>query len=106
MISVFLALSFDRFLPLLQTAGDSRSVFVFPSCVLFRRLFSPARKRPAEILVAFLPARNMFRLLGPARTVVPFFLLLLPFAFLRFTVGRVNELLMCILPHGLSDASV
>ena len=104
---VFVFLScvlFRPFLPSLKTGGNTRSVFVFPSSVLFRRLFSPSHKRPAGIIVTLLPSSDLFRPLGPARTVVPFFLS--PFAFLRLTVGRVSELLIRIVSHRSSDASV
>ena len=100
----FSCVIFRPFSPSLETGENTRSVFVFPFCVLFRRLFSPSHKRPAEILVTLVPSHDLFRLLGPARTVVSF--VLSPFTFLRLTVGRVIELLIRILPHRLFDASV
>ena len=62
----------DRFRPLLETGVNARNVFVLPSYVIFRRLFLLYFKRPAERLVTLVPTCDLFRLLGPARTVVPF----------------------------------
>ena len=46
-----------------------------------------------------------FDFLGPAWMLLHATFFLSPFAFLRLTVGRVSELLIRMLPHGLSDAS-
>ena len=60
------------------------------------------------MLVTRFPSCDLFRLLAPARTAVPYFLF--PFAFLRLTVGRVSELLYaycrtgCPMPRSDQDA--
>ena len=73
----FLALSFhDCFRVLLEPGGNARNAFVLPS---------------RDLLRLFMVLHATF--------------FLSPFAFLRLTVGRVSELLIRMLPHGLSDAS-
>ena len=84
--------------------GSLAHVFSGKAAQLLPTIVSSSHKRPAEILGTRFPSRDLFRLLGPARTVVRFFMSL--FALLRLIVGRVGALLIRILPHGLSDALV
>ena len=53
------------------------------------------------MLVVLFSSCDLFNLFGLLRTVVPFSLNF--FTFLRLTVGHVSEILIRILPHGLSD---
>ena len=102
----FPASSFDCFRPLDQRKCSLR--FRVSFLRYLSTTVSPSHKRLAEMLVTRFPSCDLFRLLAPARTAVPYFLF--PFAFLRLTVGRVSELLYaycrtgCPMPRSDQDA--